>query len=169
MVRATCRASSCVCGVVFLVLVLSWKGWALTARAWLLFLRIGTVTFSLLYIMGAPSFVKSYYHFGSVCACISVLWLTEQTHRAQGLKAACTLFNNVSAIKLCCRYTLPTATDGVWTTYCKTPLATVSKLIIKWKKEIDTHTCTHTYTHIKVLHTTFKQTARHTQAVISAS
>lgn len=50
---------------------------------------------------------------------------------------------------------LPTATDGVWTSHSRVPLAALSKLIILRKKEIDTHT------HIKDLHTTFKQTHTH--------
>ena len=41
------------------------KGWALTAPAWLLFLRIGAVAFSLRSISDR-SFVRNYYHFGSV-------------------------------------------------------------------------------------------------------
>lgn len=141
------------------------KGWALTAQIWLLFLR----TFSL-FIMRGLSFVKPYYLFGSLCNIgwwhyefwVNLLWgdrktgVTDRTnmYTVHRLKAACGLFIKMSALKVCCSYTLPTATDGVWSSLYKTPLATASKLIIKWKKAI------HTRIHFPDLHTTFKTDRR---------
>lgn len=97
--------------------------------------KIGMAAFSLPHI--TPSFVKSYYHLGSVWTSPPAFLPTEK-HARWGLKAACLV--KMFAIKSCWSYMVPIATDGMWTTYAPGNVSKL-KLIIKCK-ETQTHTHT---------------------------
>lgn len=118
--------------------------------------RIGTAAFSLPHHTPPLPFVKSYYchpHPPTASYTWTGAWRLL-------VRSSVKMF----AIKSCCSYMYR------WLQMEREPWmppATVSKLIIKCKKTY-THFHTQAQTHIKALHTTFKQITTHTQAAFPA-